>query len=456
MQNQRSFDRTLTLLPVVLFGLAYMAPMTVFSTYGVAAQASQGMLPASYLVALIAMMFTAYSYGQMVKAYPVAGSAYTYTQKAMNPHIGFLVGWVVLTDYLFLPMINFLVAGIYLSTAFPSVPTWIWILIFIGAITLINIRGIKLTTNINAWLIAYQFLVILLFLIFSVKGIANGMGTGTFISLEPFYNPDVAISYVLAGSAILCLSFLGFDSVTTLSEETIDAKKTIPKAVSLIALIGGCLFILVAYVGHMVYPDYNSFTNPDSAAFEIAVRIGGDLFSSLFLAGMIVLCFASALSSHASVSRLLFAMGRDSVLPTKVFGHLNPRYKTPVYNVLIVAVFSLSALFIDLVTAASFINFGALVAFTFVNLSVIFHYFIRQKKRSPQEAVRYFLLPLIGSLFNVWLWTNLNFHSLLLGIVWTLCGIVYLMVLTKMFTRRPPEMNFDDTEKTSDSSMTVT
>jgi putrescine importer len=244
--------------------------------------------------------------------------------------------------------------------------------------------------------------------------------------------------------------------VTTLSEETIDAKKTIPKAVSLIALIGGCLFILVAYVGHMVYPDYSSFANPDSAAFEIAVRIGGNMFSALFLAGMIVLCFASALSSHASVSRLLFAMGRDSVLPAKVFGHLNPRYKTPVYNILIVAGFSLSALFIDLVTAASFINFGALVAFTFVNLSVIFHYFIRQKKRSPQEAVRYFLLPLIGSLFNVWLWTNLNFHSLMLGIVWTLCGVVYLMVLTRMFTRRPPEMNFDDTEKTTDSSMTVT
>ena len=450
MEKQLSFNRTLTLLPVVLFGLAYMAPMTVFSTYGVASEASQGMLPAAYLVALIAMMFTAYSYGQMVKAYPVAGSAYTYTQKSMNPHIGFLVGWVVLTDYLFLPMINFLVAGIYLSVAFPSIPTWIWVLLFISAITIINLLGIKLTTNINAWLISYQFLVIALFIILSFKGIADGMGTGTLFSMQPFFNPDVSYSYVLAGSAILCLSFLGFDSVTTLSEETIDAKKTIPRAVSLIALIGGCMFIFVSYIGYMVHPNY-IFSDPDSAAFEIAQYIGGTLFSSMFLAGMIVLCFASALSSHASVSRLLFAMGRDSILPKKIFGHLNPQFNTPIYNIIIVGIFSLSALFIDLVTAASFINFGALVAFTFVNLSVIFHYFVRQKKRSPKESIRYFVLPLIGSLFNIWLWTNLNVNSLLLGLIWGAIGLIYLMYVTNMFRKRPPEMNLENNELSDDA-----
>lgn len=456
LANQPVFNRTLTLLPVVLFGLAYMAPMTVFSTYGVAAQASHGMLPAAYLVALVAMMFTAYSYGQMVKAYPVAGSAYTYTQKSINPHLGFLVGWVVLTDYLFLPMINFIVAGIYLSVAFPSVPTWIWILAFIAAITAINLLGIKLTTKINALLITYQFIVIVLFVILSIKGIAGGMGTGTFFSAQPFFNPEVSYAYVLAGSAILCLSFLGFDSVTTLSEETIDAKKTLPKAVSLIALIGGCLFILVSYVGNRVFPDYSSFSDLDSAAFEIARYIGGTLFSSLFLAGMIVLCFASALSSHASVSRLLYAMGRDSVLPSKIFGQLHPKYKTPMYNIIIVGIFSLSALFIDLVTAASFINFGALVAFTFVNLSVIFHYFLRQKKRSPKETIRYLLLPLIGSLFTIWLWTNLNLHSLLLGVIWGACGLVYLMYLTNLFRKNPPEMKLDDTESSVCSDVTAT
>jgi putrescine importer len=132
------FRRTLTLLPLVILGLAYMAPMTVFSTYGVAAQTTQGMIPAAYLIALTAMLFTACSYGKMVKAYPLAGSAYTYTQKTISPHLGFMVGWAVLMDYLFLPMINFLLSGIFLSAAFPDVPSWVWILLFIGVITAIR------------------------------------------------------------------------------------------------------------------------------------------------------------------------------------------------------------------------------------------------------------------------------------------------------------------------------
>ncbi len=426
-----------------------MAPMTVFTTYGVAAESSNGMIPAAYLAALITMLFTAYSYGLMVKAYPVAGSAYTYAQKTINPHVGFLVGWAILMDYLFLPMINVLVAGIYFQAAIPEVPLWIWMVLFIGAITIINILGIKVTTRVNSILITYQFLVIAIFIILSLRGLANGMGTGTFTSALPFYNPEVSFSLVLAGASILCLSFLGFDSVTILSEETIEPEKTIPKAVFLVALIGGGLFILVSYVSYLVYPDFTAFTNADSAAFEIAAYIGGNLFSSLFASGMIVLCFASGLSSHASVSRLLYAMGRDSVIPKKIFGYIHPKFNTPVYNILLVSLFALSALVVDLVTAASFINFGALVAFTFVNLSVIAYYFLRNNKRSPKETILYLIIPLIGASFNLWLWSNLDKNSMLLGGIWATCGLIYLLFLTKMFTRRPPELNFEIDQKPS-------
>ncbi|RNB84512.1 APC family permease [Brevibacillus fluminis] len=446
MQNQSSLKRTLTLTPVVLFGLAYMAPMTVFTTYGVATQISQGMLPLAYLLALVAMIFTAYSYGRMVKAYPVAGSAYTYTQKSMSPHAGFLVGWAVLMDYLFLPMINYLVAGIYLAEAFPSVPQGVWVLLFIVVITLINILGIKLTTNINTILIVFQTFVIILFMAFSIKGIMNGMGTGTLLSINPFVNGSVPLSAVIAGSSILCLSFLGFDAVSTLSEETINSEKTIPKAILLVTLIGGALFIIVSYVAHMVYPDFNSFKNPDSAASEIAEYIGGALFGSVFIAGMLTACFASGLSAHASVSRLLYAMGRDGVISQRLFGYIHPKFKTPFFNIILVGAFALVGLFVDLVTATSFINFGALVAFTFVNLSVIAHYYIRHKKRAGTDMLKYLICPLIGACFNLWLWTNLDSHSFMLGCIWIVIGIVYLAFLTKMFTKRPPEMNFDESE----------
>lgn len=449
MQTQSSLKRTLTLTPVVLFGLAYMAPMTVFTTYGVATQISQGMLPLAYLLALVAMIFTAYSYGRMVKAFPVAGSAYTYTQKSINPHTGFLVGWAVLMDYLFLPMINFLVAGIYLSEAFPTVPQGVWVVLFIVVMTLINSLGIKLTTNINTVLIVFQTIVIILFMAFSIKGIMYGMGTGTLLSINPFVNGSVPLSAVIAGSAILCLSFLGFDAVSTLSEETINSERTIPKAIVLVTLIGGALFIIVSYVAHMVYPDFNSFKNPDSAASEIAEYIGGSLFGSIFIAGMVTACFASGLSAHASVSRLLYAMGRDGVISKRLFGYIHPKFKTPVFNIIMVGVFALVGLFVDLVTATSFINFGALVAFTFVNLSVIAHYYIRHKRRMGADAVKFLVLPLIGAAFNLWLWTNLDSHSFMLGCIWILIGVVYLAYVTKMFTIRPPEMNFDESDQSA-------
>ncbi|MFB3168558.1 APC family permease [Neobacillus sp. 179-C4.2 HS] len=438
--------RSLTVFPLVLFGLAYMAPTTVFSTYGVVAEITKGMVPAAYIIALIGMLFTAYSYGQMVKAYPVAGSAYTYTQKAINPHIGFLVGWVILLDYLFLPMINGLLIAIYLNAYFPSVPFSIWLIGFLILITTVNVIGVKIATKINLLLVACQFLIITIFTFLSIKGLLNGMGSGTLFMSSPFVNGDIPLSLVLAGSSILCLSFLGFDSVTTFSEETINPKKIIPKAIFLVALIGGGLFIAIAYLSHLVYPNFQSFKDPDSAALEIAIYIGGNLFQSIFLAGYITGGLASGLSSHASVSRLLYAMGRDGVLPKRIFGHLHPKFRTPTYNIFLVSIFALSALFVDLVTASSFINFGALVAFTFVNFSVISHYFIREKQRNGINTLKYLILPLIGVSFTIWLWTSLDSKALLLGLGWFGIGIVILLSTTKMFSKRPPELSIDSTE----------
>ena len=447
MKKDVAFNRSLTLAPVVFFGLAYMAPMAVFTTYGVATSASHGMLPSAYILALVAMLFTAFSYGRMVKAYPTAGSAYTYTQKTISPHAGFMVGWSVLMDYLFLPMLCNLIVAIYLTAAFPSVPRWIWIVLFVGAMTLINYLGIKVVNKINYLMVGYQIVVLVMFFALAVKGILSGMGTGTLLSTLPFFTPDGSMSYVIAGSAILCLSFLGFDAVTTLSEETIEPKKTIPKAILLVTLIGGGIFIVISYLAHLVYPNYSSFSNLDSAALEIAQYIGGALFGSMFVAGMFTVSIAAGISSHASVARLLYAMGRDSVLPKKIFGYMHPKYKTPSYNVIIVGVLSLSSLFVGLTAVASFINFGALIAFTFVNLSVIAHYYVKNKQRSAKETLIYLIMPLIGSGFNVWLWINLDKHSMTLGGVWLASGLIYLMYLTRMFTKRPPEITFENLEE---------
>ncbi|WP_259455759.1 APC family permease [Bacillus sp. PK3_68] len=240
--------------------------------------------------------------------------------------------------------------------------------------------------------------------------------------------------------------FLGFDSITTFAEEVKNPTKVLPKAILIITFSGGAIFTLVAYLAQIVYPNYASFSDPDSASYVIIQSVGGSLLASLFIVMISIGCFGSAMVSQASVGRLLYSMGRDGVLPKRIFGFIHPKYKTPFNNLLIVSAISLASLFINMATATSLINFGALLAFTCVNLSVIAHFYLRRKERSITGIIQYLLFPIVGMVSDVWLLCNLASYSLTLGIVWFCIGLVYLMVITKAFKQRPPEIQMDSVE----------
>ena len=435
-------QRTLSLGSVVLFGIAYMTPIIVLGTFGILAQSTAGMVPAAYLAALVAMFFTAMSYGRMAAAYPVAGSAYSYVRKAISPKLGFIAGWAVLLDYLFLPMAIWLIGAAYLASAFPSIPQWIWVLAFIGITSAINIIGLKLANGINALLMLVQFLVLIAFVALCVHYVGGDASTPLW-SIKPFFNGDMQMPLIMSGAAIACYSFLGFDAVSTLTEETRDPRRTIPRAIMLITLIGGLIFVGVSYFVQIAHPSFQ-FDSVDSAAYEIARNIGGDLFVSIFLIGLIVGQFASGLSAQASGSRLLFAMGRDGVLPKSFFGTLHERFGTPVNSILLCAVVALLALKLDVTTSTSFINFGAFLAFSLVNLSVIFHYWIGGEKKGLRELILFLIFPFIGLAADLWLMVSLDHLAVYLGLSWLAIGVVYLAVLTGGFRRQPPEMDFQE------------
>ncbi|MFH0021390.1 APC family permease [Pseudomonas fluorescens] len=435
-------QRTLSLGAVVLFGIAYMTPIIVLGTFGILAQTTAGLVPAAYLAALVAMFFTAMSYGRMAAAFPVAGSAYSYVRKAISPKLGFIAGWAVLLDYLFLPMAIWLIGAAYLASAFPSIPQWLWVLAFIGITSAINIVGLKLANGINALLMLVQFLVLIAFVALCVHYIGGDASTPLW-SIEPFFNGDLQMPLIMSGAAIACYSFLGFDAVSTLTEETRDPRRTIPRAIMLITLIGGLIFVGVSYFVQRAHPSFQ-FASVDSAAYEIARNIGGDLFVSIFLIGLIVGQFASGLAAQASGSRLLFAMGRDGVLPKSFFGTLHARFGTPVNSILLCAAVALLALKLDVTTSTSFINFGAFLAFSLVNLSVIFHYWIGGEKKGLREFVLFLLFPFIGLVADVWLMVSLDHLAVYLGLSWLAIGVVYLAVLTGGFRRQPPELDFQE------------
>lgn len=444
LNENTKLSRSLSLFSVVLFGFAFMALATVFSTYGIASQISHGMVAGSYILALIVMLFTAYSYGQMAKAYPVSGSAYTYAQKAIHPQVGFLVGWAILMDYIFIPMVNYLLFGIFFSAAIPEVPAYVWILLLLTIVTFINIKGVKLAASTNVIIIGFSLLFIIVFAVLSIKSIMQGEGTGMLLNIEPFFQTNESFTYNVAGAALLCFSFLGFDSVSTFSEETVNPERNIPRAIFIITLIGGLIFVTVAYLAHQVWPDYMSFKDPDSASYEIIELIGGSALKTMFLMMYAMGVLGSAMSSQANAARVLYAMGRDGQLPNRFFGKLNKRYQTPTNNILLISFLSLSSLFLSLTLVASFINFGAFLAFTFVNISVIFLYFGRKKKRSLKGMILYLMIPLIGAILDIWLLMNLDKYSKVVGSVWFVLGFLYLLYLTKGFTRRAPEWNIDD------------
>ncbi len=435
-------ERTVTLWPIVLFGIAYITPFIVLTTFGVFSEASNGTLPSSFIFGAVAMIFTAFSYGKMAREYPMAGSAYTYSRKSIDARIGFLVGWTLLLDYFFLPMVVWLIGAAYLSAQFPSVPTWVFLLAFIVLTTALNVLGIKLTTRVNLGLIAFQMAILVAFLILGIKYLA-GVDTGIDFA-APFYNSETTFAAVSGGAALTAYCFIGFDAVSTFAEEAVEPRKTIPRAIVLTAILAAVTFVIVSYVMQLVHPG-GIFEDAETAPQDMAVQVGGEVFGSLFLATVILAQFTAGVPIQAAGARLLFAMGRDRVLPKPFFAYLTPRFHTPALNLMLMGAVGFLALFSTVANATSFINFGAFTGFTFVNISVIVFYF-RNRGTRQLNPFSWVLAPLIGLGVCIWLMSNLDWKALTLGGSWVVIGIAYLLYLTKGLKAAPPEMDFSEEE----------
>lgn len=436
--HHAELQKALGLRGVLLMGLAYMAPIIVLGIFGVIAETSQGASSGAYLLATVAMLFTASSYARMAHHHPVSGSSYTYVRRSLDSRLGFLVGWTILLDYLFLPLVIWLIGAAYLEAEIPGVPGFVWILAFIVITSGLNIIGLKVADKANMILMTFQILVLTLFVIFSVHYMVGSHGAGSLFTTTPFVG-EGGFGAIAAGAAIAAYSFLGFDAVSTLTEETRDAQKNIPRAIVLVALIGGVIFLIVSYAVSLVAPG-STFPNADSLAADIARTIGGAAFAAIFVAGLIIGQFTSGLAAQAAVARLLYAMGRDSVLPNRFFGFLSERFSTPVLNIALCGIIGLGAMFLSVTTSTSFINFGAFLGFTLVNVSVIAHWVRHKDDGEHLNPLLYLVVPSIGALIDIYLLTQLDGKALILGSCWLAAGIIYLLVLTRGFRRPPPEM----------------
>jgi putrescine importer len=430
--------RVLSLWDLVLFGLAFVGPTAPYSMFGIATVKSQGHLPLVYLIAMVGMSLTALSYGRMATAYPEAGSTYAYTSKALHPNLGYFAGWGMILDYILVPLLSVIFVGLAANKLVPQIPYVVWAILTAGGITLINLRGIKVTAKVNTVLNAIMIGSLVWFVLVAIRALLHGVGEGSLFSTKPFYNPEnFSFGAIMSATSVAALSFLGFDGISTLSEDAKDPERDIWRATLLVCLLAGTLFIIQSYLGQMVWPDFRRFNPVETAFMDVGNLIGGEglLYCISFV--LLVGGLASAVTGQASASRLLLGMGRDRLLPYRIFGYIHPRLGTPVYSVLLMGgVHLLGALLLKYTEAAELVNFGALLGFMCVNLSVARHFHLRQRRLHNGGLAFNLLLPLLGFLVCFYIWLNLSQFSMKLGIAWMGLGFLYLLFLTRGFSRK--------------------
>jgi putrescine importer len=436
--RQGRFKPVLSLWALVVFGLAFVGPTAPYTFFGVGSVESRGHFSLVYLIAMVAVSFTAVSYGRMATAFPEAGSTYAYASKAIHPVVGYLAGWVMILDYVLMPMLCVIVIGVTSNKLLPAVPYSAWVIFAACAITAINLSGIEMTMRATIVFTVILSVSVVWFFAAAIRALLHGVGRGTLLSLEPFYNPATfSLKAVMAATPVAVLSFLGFDGISTLAEDAKNPQKDIGRATVLVCFIAGGLFISQTYCGQLLWPDYSTFSPIETAFSDIGRLVGGPGLFYLIAFLVIAQAWASGITSQASASRLLFGMARDGKLPHLVFGYVHPKRRTPIYSMLVMGGIALAgALLLDLDKAAELVNFGACAGFMVVNLSVIGHYFFRLRQRAGVSLWANLASPVVGFLICLWIWLSVSPLAMKVGSVWTMLGLVYLIRLTDGFQRK--------------------
>ncbi|WP_445178866.1 APC family permease [Pseudomonas sp. McL0111] len=429
---KQELKRSLTLTDLVVYGMIFMIPIAPFGVYGYVNAEAPGMVPLAYIIGMVAMLFTALSYGSMAKAFPIAGSVYSYAQRGLNQHVGFIAGWLMLLDYLLIPPLLYVYAAMALNHLYPDIPKVGFILAFLVSATFVNLRGITFTARMNIVFLLAQLVVLGIFLFYAWTALHNGGGNGE-LTLAPLYHPETFnFALLMQAVSIAVLSFLGFDAISTLAEEIKgDPGRSVGKAALITLVVMGVIFVVQTWIATDLAAGLG-FKSADTAFYEIAEIAGGSWLATLTaVATALAWGVAVAITSQAAVSRLLFGMARDGKLP-KVLAKVHPKHNTPYLSIYLVAVLSLVIcyLFIDSVdTLTSLVNFGALSGFMLLHLTVINYYWRRQKSG---QVIRHLICPVIGFIIVAAIMYNMGVDAQKLGLIWIALGLVYLFFLNKL------------------------
>ena len=319
-------NRTLRLWNLIIIGMVIIQPTAPMGIYGVISNKAHGHVVTTILIAMIAMLFTAISYGRMARVYPSAGSAYTYVGQEMHSALGYIVGWGMVMDYLLNPLICTAFCAKAAMNILPGLSYYVWILIFAAFFTWVNLRGIRTSAQLNDALCAGMAIVVLLFLASVARSLWHVHHDPGFFT-HPFYQPgDFHTANIFAGTSVAVLTYIGFDAVSTLSEEVENPRRNILLATVLVCLITGLLSGLEVYAAQLVWGSKPFPSDQIESAFAILSRqAGGAILFQIINFTLLIANMGSGMGSQLAAGRLLYGMGRGNALPQVILRRNRPK-----------------------------------------------------------------------------------------------------------------------------------
>src|SRR6059036_1205771 len=271
--------RALGLWDLILYGMIVIQPTAPMPVYGVMSQRARGHAVTTVLIAMVAMLFTAISYGRMARAYPSAGSAFTYVGSEIHPALGYVTGWSMAMDYMLNPIVCTILCSKFALNFLPEVPYAVWVILFVVLFSCLNLFGIRTSARINTTLAAGMGVVILVFLAAAARYVMGIPHHGAAFFTMPFYDPQTfSFPAVLGGTSLAVLTYIGFDGISTLSEEAENPKRNILLATVLVCVITGVLASIEVYAAQLVWPSSKPFPNVDTSYVYVAGRAWAPLF----------------------------------------------------------------------------------------------------------------------------------------------------------------------------------
>jgi amino acid transporter len=431
--------KILTRRDLILYGLVLLGPTAAYPVFGILQQTSRGHAALSFMVAVVAMLFTAASYGKMSSAFPSAGSTYTYAQQGLHPLIGFLAGWAMILDYFLIPLLSVVYVALTANRILPQVPYSVWAILCTVSITAINLRGLRVTARAGNLMMVMMSACAALFVIVCAHSVIVNSGVAGLFNMRGIYRPEsFSLHALMGGAALASISYIGFDAISTLAEDTIRPERDISIATVLVCLIQAVFCIVTVYLAALVMPDFTAFLNPETAILDIGRIAGGSWMMGALTFTLLVAGLASALTGQAGASRLLLGMGRDGVISRKIFAYVDPKFSTPTRGIYLMGLVSLAgSLLMRFQDVAELLNFGAFIGFILVNLSVIAHFYVRLGQRRGYALVSNLMFPLAGTVTCSYVWLNLTPKAHFAGFCWLGIGLVYLAFITRGFRIAP-------------------